>query len=327
MIELSMVAVPPSDEHLQTMAQIGISNLVHYDMSNETSKFDQFPEMVAKAKHFGLKVPVIESGPAIDKIIFNKPGAEEQIQHWISSIEFLSQHGVEVICYNFMPQVLDDAMVVRTSFDTETRGGALTSAFRSQDLNDQTVPHTETAISDEEMWANLKTFLDAVIPTAEKVGVKLAMHPDDPPLSPIAGLSRIMSSVDDFDRLLLLNPSISNGITLCAGCFGELGEDVPALVDRFKDRIHFVHFRNIKGEIHDFMETFPDDGDIDLLGLFEVLEKQDFKAYVRADHAPLLATEKEAGEDGYGFQGHLHTSGYMQGVLDTARRQLKASTS
>ena len=320
MINLSMVAVPPTDERLAAIRQIGIENLVHYDMSNGREKFDAFPAMVDRAAKFGLKVPVVESGPGIDKIIFAKDGAQQQIDDWISSIRFLGKAGVKVICYNFMPQILADAMVVRTAFDADARAGAMTSAFNIADLSEASAPHNETPISVEQMWENLEGFLKAVLPAAEDAEVVLAMHPDDPPLTPICGLERIMSSVADFDRLLSISNSPANGITLCAGCFGELGEDVPALVDRFGSSIAFVHFRNIKGTIDDFMETFPDDGDIDLIGLFEALEAKDFNAFVRADHAPMLATENHVQDDGYGFQGHLYTSGYMRGVLDTARQ-------
>lgn len=323
MINLSMVAVPQTDERLAAIRQIGIENLVHYDMSNEANKFDNFAAIVERAARFDLKVPVVESGPGIDKIIFNKDGADEQIADWISAIQYLGRHGVKVICYNFMPQILADAMVLRTSFTADARAGALTSAFNINDLDEQTAPHNETPISADQMWENLERFLNAVLPAAEDAEVVLAMHPDDPPLSPICGLERIMSSVAEFDRLLSINKSPSNGITLCSGCFGELGEDVPGLVDHFGDRIAFAHFRNIRGTINDFIETFPDDGDIDLIGLFEVLDAKPFSAYVRADHAPMLATESDILEDGYGFEGHLYTSGYMRGVLDSVRRQAR----
>jgi len=320
LIELSMVAVPPTPERLRAIAQIGIENLVQYDMSNDADKFETFPAFVESAARLGLRVPLVEAGPPLDRIVLGKPGWREQIEQWKRSIEFLGRHGVEVICYNFMPQVLADAMVVRTRLDAVTRGGAVTSAFRLEDVTRETAPHNEMAVPMERMWEQLEEFLRAVLPIAEACGVRLAMHPDDPPLSPICGLERIMSSVESFDRLLAIDASPSNAVTLCAGCFGELGVDVPALVDRFGPRIAFAHFRNIEGTLTDFIETFPDQGIIDLIGLFEKLDTAPFKTFVRADHAPLLATEPAAEEDGYGFQGHLYTSGYMRGALDTVRR-------
>ena len=105
-----------------------------------------------------------------------------------------------------------------------------------------------------------------------------------------------------------------------AGCFGELCVDVPGLVRRFAPRIHFVHLRNMRGRPDDFMETFPDDGDVDLVGTLAALDEVGFGGYARPDHSPRLATEME-GTPGYGFDGHLFTLGYLRGVMDGLKRE------
>jgi mannonate dehydratase len=312
MTKLSMVAVPMTDERLAAISQVGVEGLVHYDMGNDPGKFDRLESVVARAAKFGLRVPVVEAGPPIDRIVLGGEGAAGQIEGWKRDLARLGRLGVEVVCYNFMPQVLDDAMVVRTSLAARTRGGAETSAFRLADLPPSP---REPAVSADRMRENLARFLAAVVPAAEAAGVKLAMHPDDPPMSPLGGYARIMGSVESFDWLLALHPSPMNGITLCTGCFGELCIDVPALVKRFGPRIHFVHLRNIRGRPEDFMETFPDDGDVDLVGTLAALEDAGFAGYARPDHSPRLATEVE-GTPGYGFDGHLFTLGYLRGVLD-----------
>jgi mannonate dehydratase len=314
MIRLAMVAVPPNDQHLSAIRQIGVEHLVQYDMSNAPSKYDDIEELVLRARRFGLDVPVVEAGPAIDAIVLGKPGAAEQIGLWQRQIPMLARLGVKVICYNFMPQVSVDAMVIRTSFDIPTRGGALTSGFRLADVGPATMPHSETAISTEAMWRNLERFLDAVIPVAEKEGVILAMHPDDPPLTPLCGLNRIMSEVASFERLLAFSSSPANGFTLCIGCFSELGADIIGLIRRHGPRIPFVHFRNISGTLENFIETFPDEGDVDLPGIMAELMHSGIDAYIRPDHAPLLATDA-TDTDGYGFHGHLFTLGYMRGLM------------
>jgi mannonate dehydratase len=258
---------------------------------------------------------VVEAGPPIGKIVMGEDGWREQTDDWVDAIRLLASHGVEVICYNFMPQVFDDAMVVRTSFETKTRGGAITSAYRAIDVNHQTLVDADVLpISKDEMRANLKRFLDEVIPVAEEVSIKLAMHPDDPPTSPMGGLQRIMSSVEDYDWLLAANPSKANGITYCIGCFAELGCNLEGLIDRWSDRIHFVHFRNISGCLDDFVETFPDDGDVDLLSVLRKLNEVGYTGCIRPDHAPKLSGEHVEIE-GYGFQGHIFTAGYLRGLL------------
>jgi mannonate dehydratase len=313
--KLSMVAVPPTDERLATIRQIGVEHLVHYDMTNDDAKFERLEDVVHRAARFGLDVPVVEVGPAIDRIVLGLDGAEEQIERWVQSLGPLGRLGVEVVVYNFMPQLTEDAMVVRTDLCALTRGGAVTTAYRTADvtrtgLDDADAPR----ISFDEARDNLVRFLRRVIPAAEAAGVKLAMHPDDPPLTPIAGYARIMSSVTSFDWLLELHDSETNGMTLCTGCFGELGVDVPALVERFGKRIHFVHLRNIRGATDDFIETFPDEGDVDIVGTLRALDRAGIDIYARPDHSPRLATERQ-GTPGYGFDGHLFTLGYLRGVM------------
>src|SRR5947209_18830967 len=103
---------------------------------------------------------------------------------------------------------------------------------------------------------------ETVVPLAERVGVKLAMHPDDPPLSPIRRIGRIMRSLENFDRLLDLHPSPNNGITFCQGNFALMTSDIPAAIRHYAERgaIHFVHFRDVRGTPERFEETFHDDG-------------------------------------------------------------------
>ena len=314
-MRLSIVAKPATKERLEVVRQIGAEDVVYYSVEDRGAIFDQFGAFVERAKAADLRATVVEAGPPIGKIVMGEDGWREQTDDWIDAIRLLASHGVEVICYNFMPQVFDDAMVVRTSFETKTRGGAITSSYRAIDVDHETLVDADVLpISKDEMRANLKRFLDEVIPVAEEVGIKFAMHPDDPPTSPMGGLQRIMSSVEDYDWLLTANPSKANGITFCIGCFAELGCNLEGLIDRWSNRIHFVHFRNISGCQDDFVETFPDDGDVDLLSVLRKLNEVGYTGCIRPDHAPKLSGEYVEIE-GYGFQGHIFTAGYLRGLL------------
>ena len=314
-MRLSIVAKPATKERLEVVRQIGAEDVVYYSVEDRSAIFDQFGAFVERAKAADLRATVVEAGPPIGKIVMGEDGWREQTDDWIDAIRLLASHGVEVICYNFMPQVFDDAMVVRTSFETKTRGGAITSSYRAIDVDHATLVEADVLpISKDEMRANLKRFLDEVIPVAEEVGIKFAMHPDDPPTSPMGGLQRIMSSVEDYDWLLTANPSKANGITFCIGCFAELGCNLEGLIDRWSNRIHFVHFRNISGCQDDFVETFPDDGDVDLLSVLRKLNEVGYTGCIRPDHAPKLSGEYVEIE-GYGFQGHIFTAGYLRGLL------------
>jgi mannonate dehydratase len=325
-MKLSMVAVPQTDNYLRTLKQIGIDYVVHYDMRDLPEALEDLEAIRDRYHRFGLAWTVAESGPAMDHIILGKSGAAAQIERYKRVLGNLGKVGVEVVVYNFMPQVGGDAMVVRTSFDARTRGGAKTSRFRVADLTSDTLRHTERAISREQMWGNLERFLRSVLPTAEAAGVRLALHPDDPPMSPLCGLERIMDREDSFVRLLSISSSPANALTFCVGCFAELGSDILNLIDRFRERIACVHLRNIAGTPRDFVETFPDDGDINLVAVVRKLHEIGFAGYLRSDHAPQLDTDREVVSEGYGTQGHLFAIGYLRGLVQaTAPSRLRES--
>ena len=317
-MKLTMVAHPPMPRNLQLLRQLGIDHAVHYDMAGlpvDLSALTAIRERYAAA---GLACKIAESGPAIDRIVMGKDGWQDQTESFRRILGHLGALGVAVVAYNFMPQISGDAMVIRTAFDRATRGGALTSGFRLADLTDATLPHSESPIPRDRMWDNLERFLRAVIPAAEAAGVRLAMHPDDPPMPMLCGLQRIMGTPQDFDRLLAVSPSESNAITLCFGCFAEAGHDIPALIHRWAGRVAFVHVRDIRGTADDFIETFPDDGQTDMLAAFQALTMTGFDGYVRSDHAPQLITDSDTANDGYAMAGHIFAIGYLRGLAQVA---------
>lgn len=313
-MKLSMVITPPNDKRLKALKQLGGDYAVHYDMHDLPDDFEALKAIRAVYERHDLPWKVAESGPAIDRIVMGKDGAAEQIERYKRIVGHLGRLGVEVIAYNFMPQVSEDAMVVRTQFDATTRGGARTSGFRLTDVSAKTMPHDETAIPRERMWDNLERFLRAVVPAAEATGVRLAMHPDDPPLSPLCGLERIMDGQESFDRLLAISPSPANAITFCIGCFAEMGADIVSLIERYQARIPYVHVRDISGTGTDFIETFPDNGQTDLIAVFRKLHEIGFEGYLRSDHAPQIATDEGEGPEGYTMQGHIFAIGYLRGL-------------
>ena len=129
-----------------------------------------------------------------------------------------------------------------------------------------------------------------------------------------------MDRVASFDRLLAISPSPANALTFCVGCFAEMGAELAGLIERYRGRIPYVHVRDIAGTAEDFIETFPDEGRTDLVGLFRKLRQTGFDGYLRSDHAPLLATDESDAPEGYGFEGHIFGIGYLRG-LDHASRE------
>jgi mannonate dehydratase len=317
-MKLTMVANPPDGPTLRSLRQLGIVDAVHYDMADLPDDPAALEAIRARYAAAGLKWKIAESGPALDRIVLGKEGWAEQTERYKRILGLLGAVGVEVVACNFMPQISADAMVVRTGFDRQTRGGALTSGFRLSEVSAATMPHGETAITRERMWDNLERFLRAVLPTAEAAGVRLAFHPDDPPLPMLCGLQRILGTPEDFDRLLSISDSEANAMTFCFGCFAEGGHDIPALLRRWAGRIAFVHVRDIRGTIDDFVETFPDDGQTDMPAAFEVLAETGFGGHLRSDHAPQLALSGSVPHDGYGIEGHIFATGYLRGLVEAA---------
>ena len=207
------------------------------------------------------------------------------------------------------------AVVPRGEVDTIIKDKARQHAIKLLRNANVHMQLEDQGTTDEQMWDNLEYFLKRIVPSAEEAGVKLAMHPDDPPLSPMCGLSRIMRSVENFDRLLSIAPSEANGITLCQGCFRELGCDISEIVRHFADKINFVHFRDVAGPLENFHETFPDNGPTDMVEVFKAFKEIGYEGFIRSDHVPLLATEIVKA-DGYSMQGHIFAIGYMKGLME-----------
>jgi len=266
-----------------------------------------YQEQIAEA---GLSLAVIEDNPPMDLLRLGLAGREDELEHVCTLIRNMGRLGISVWCYHWMPLIGWG----RTNVAVPTRGGALSAAFRQDVIAD--APDTAAGkIPPEHLWETLTWFLEKVLPVAEEAGVTLALHPDDPPLPSLRGLSRIMSRVDAFERLLEINTSPANGITLCQGNFTLMTDDLPSVIRTFSERIAFVHFRDVCGTAEDFVETFVDDGPTDMAACMRAYWDIGFKGTMRSDHAPTLEGDS-ADVPGYSRLARLHAVGYMKGLID-----------
>lgn len=289
----------------------------------------------------GLKLEVIESVPVHEDIKLGKPSRDRLIDNYGQSLRNLAACGIEVVCYNFMP-VFD---WTRTSLDMRLPDGSTTLAFDAQQVDALDIgqgialPGWDTsyrpdelkallaeyaALDESGLWANLAFFLRAVVPVAKDAGIKMAIHPDDPP-RPIFGLPRIVKNRDDLARLLAIVDDPANGLTLCSGSLGaDARNDIPALVREFgaRGRIHFAHLRNVHtNAAGDFHETShrSADGSLDMAEIVKAYFEVGFDGYARPDHGRMIWGE--TGRAGYGLYdralGAVYLNGLWEGVQKT----------
>ncbi len=247
----------------------------------------------------------------MNRIKFGLEGRDEDIELYKKMLVNMGQLGVKLLCYNFMAGI----GWYRTTTDIKERAGALVSGFDSKIAHN--LPMTKFGeVSEERIWENYQYFIKKVIPVAEQSGVKMALHPDDPPVSPLRGIGRIFIRADGIRKALALIESPSHGLTFCQGTYTTMGEDVKALINEFgTERIHFVHIRDVEGNADRFRETFHDNGPTKMPDLFKAYKAIGFEGPLRSDHVPTMAGESNS-HYGYAMKGNLFGIGYMKGIME-----------
>jgi len=272
----------------------------------------------------GMKWVVVEGPPTLgEQTKLGLAGRDEEISNFITFMKNLKQYGrVDTICYNWMPVV----SWFRTKMDDPGRGGALMTSFDYEDA--KKLPVTEFGqVSKETLWKTLEYFLRAVVPEAEKIGMNLSLHPDDPQVDSLKGISRIMTSVENFDRMLNIVPSKYSGLTMCQGNFSLMGADIPSLVKRWgkTGKINYVHFRNVqdlsgKKPSTKFTETFHDEGQIDMYAAMKAYYDIGYKGAIRPHHVTTMYSDSNE-RPGYSTIGTLFALGYMRGLIESIQKK------
>lgn len=284
--------------------------------------FDHLRTIKERFTAAGLDLQVIESAPAsiMEPVKLGLPEREEGIQRFCQLLENMGRLGISVMCHNWMAGIgwYRSDLGIRLA----TRGNARVSGYDHSQVH-----HTQLTewgeITEDALWENMEDFLKRVVPVAEKTGVKLAVHPDDPPISPVHGIGRILTNPDAFQRVIDMVPSPNNGITFCQGNFSAMGVDVPETIRHFgqQGKVFFVHFRDVRGTPERFVETFHNTGQTDMLAAMRAWAEVGFDGPIRPDHVPTLAGESNE-NPGYELLGRLHAIGYMTGLIEAVNSEM-----
>lgn len=337
-------------EHFQFVRQIGathvVVHLVDYFRGNPHNSRDNQPtggikdgwgyagdptklwtveELTALRQEIesaGLQLEAIENfDPAHwHDILLDGPLREEHIENVKTIVRRLGRAGIPIMGYNFSL-----AGVAGRTTGRYARGEAISVGMEGPvddplplgmvwnmvyDANapDGVLP----SITSEELWRRLQGFLDEVLPVAEEAGVKLAAHPDDPPLPTVRGQPRLVYQPDLYQKLIDLNPSPANSLEFCIGSLAEMTEgDIYDVVDRYsrQQRLGYIHFRNVRGKVPTYKETFVDDGDVDMLQVLAILKTNHFEGVLVPDHTPQVTCAAPW------HAGMAFAAGYMKAAM------------
>ena len=325
---------------------VGVVPALHALPAGEAWPLDMVMAMKKEIEDAGLTMECIESVNIHEDIKIGLPTRDMYIENYKTSIRNLAKAGVKVICYNFMPVFdwtrtdltfeLCDGSTCLSYDGTQIEGKSPEQMFKDIDDNSNgyAMPGWETermpeikelfekykGVTKEDLWNNLKYFLEAIMPVCEECDVKMAIHPDDPPWD-IFGLPRIITSRESLEKLLTMVDNKYNGLTFCTGSLGANPDnDLPSMIREFGDRIYFAHLRNIKVEGKQFNETAHEStfGSLDMYEIVKALHDVGFDGYVRPDHGRMIWNE--VARPGYGLFDRALGATYLNGLFEAVEK-------
>lgn len=322
----------------------GIVTAIYDVPVGQVWSFDRIMELKNNVEAKGFIISAIESVPVHEDIKTGDGNRDEYIENYCTTLRNLAKAGIDVVCYNFMP-VFD---WTRSTLDHELEDGSNALIYDEktvQSMNpltgDLSLPGWDSSytkedmkallekyqsVTEEDLWNNLKYFLERVIKVAEEVKIKMAIHPDDPPWS-IFGLPRIITNEKNLERFLKLVDSKYNGLSLCSGSLGVAPtNDIPHLIRKFGDKVHFGHVRNIKrtgDKCFEESSHLSSDGSLDMYEIMKAYHDIGFEGPIRPDHGRMIWGE--TGRYGYGLYDRALGAAYLNGLWESIIKESKKS--
>jgi mannonate dehydratase len=318
--KLALGGGKPDEAGMRRIKQIGVDHVLGGGPRIPWQEAD-LRERIERYKAGGLTLGNLMIG-GFRNTIYGKPGRDEEIDLVRQSIRAAGKAGLPVIEYNFY------AHRAMEGYHEETgRAGSGWTAFDYDRMKDLPPLPEEGAHSLEQMWQNITYFLKAVVPVAEEAGVRLALHPNDPPAPLSRGSGQIMATLAGWKRLITIVDSPANGITYDCGVTKEIGED-PVEVCRYfgsRDRINHAHFRNVRVRkpYEKYVEVAPDEGEVDMFAVMKELVRQKYTRQIYPEHPRALDADRERGllrgyPGGGGYTGLTFNVAYARAMLQAA---------
>jgi len=331
----------------QIPAVKGVITTLYDKQPGESWERERIQALKKEAAQYNLEISGIESVNIHDSIKIGQPQRDRYIENYIQTLKMLGEEGIDLVCYNFMAVfdwtrsdlaklrsdgatvlsydkdlIDDDAHSMLKKMEESSEGFLLPGweperMARLKELFEEYAP-----VDEETLFSNLKYFLEAIMPTCEKYGIRMAIHPDDPGWS-VFGLPRIMKNGRDLKRLVDMVPSECNGISLCTGSLGSSPDnDIPAIIHSLKGRIPFAHVRNL---IHHAPGKFDEcshwsaDGSMDMYAIMKALYDTGFDGIIRPDHGRAIWDEEAM--PGYGLYDRALGIAYLNGLWEALSKQ------
>lgn len=315
-----------SHERLTFAKQIGVSGVqMNTPLLPGEDGYWKYQDLLAlreRCEAYGLRLEALENVPLhfYQDAMLGLPTRDQQIENYQKTIRHMGQAGISLLGYHWMPNG-----VWRTPHATG-RGGVQVTAFDTAQIDTSPlvagIRHLDgfteiEPLSAEKMWENYAYFLQAVLPVAEEAGVRLALHPDDPPVPELGGVARLFHNAEGFQKAMeTVAPSHNHGLDFCMGCFSEMGPGVIEAIDYFgkRGKIFYVHFRDVQGCMPVFQECFLGEGNVNVVEAMCTLKRVGFTGFIIDDHVPRMIDDSD-----WNHRGHSHATGYILGLLEAIK--------
>ena len=294
--------------------------------------YEEMRDLKAAVNDEGLELAAIENFDPSHwyDVLLDGPHKQAQLEDIKTMIRRMGRAGIPVMGYNF-----SIAGVWGHIEGPYARGGAASVGFLGPDGPEETpIPTgmvwnmiydserledgTVGTVTQEQLWARLAAFLEEIVPVAEEAGVRLAAHPDDPPMPTIRGTARLVYQPHYYQKLLDIKPSYHNALEFCIGSLAEMTEgDIYEVIDQYskQNAIAYVHFRNVRGKVPHYHEVFVDEGDVDMIRALRILHANGYDGVMIPDHTPQMTC------DASWHAGMAYALGYMRAVITMLERE------